>query len=169
MGGIKMQSKKKQDEFDGKVTSWTQKLGVSIIGLLTALGAGLIVYTGVMAATYEQPKSENDYLTYDEVEVEASDDSNEPASNQTDETEQQPSEKPVQQEQIPVSANNNEAYCNIDGVNVRAEAATGTDIIGNLDAGDKVEVLDRYYSDEWIQISFEGEIGYVYVDYLTFK
>ena len=56
-----MKSKKK-DEFDGKVTSWTQKLGVSIIGLLTALGAGLIVYTGVMAATYEQPKSENDYL-----------------------------------------------------------------------------------------------------------
>ena len=69
-----MKSKKK-DEFDGKVTSWTQKLGVSIIGLLTALGAGLIVYTGVMAATYEQPKSENDYLTYDKVEVETSDDS----------------------------------------------------------------------------------------------
>lgn len=164
-----MKSKKKQGEFDGKVTSWTQKVGVSIIGLLTALGAGLIVYTGVMAATYEQPKSENDYLTYDEVEVEVSDDSNEPSSDQTDETEQQPSEKPVQQEQIPVSTNNNEAYCNIDGVNVRAKAATGTEIIGNLDAGDKVEVLDRYYSDEWIQISFEGEIGYVYVDYLTFK
>ena len=57
-----------------KSLSWTQeKLGVSIIGLLTALGAGLIVYTGVMAATYEQPKSENDYLTYDKVEVETSD------------------------------------------------------------------------------------------------
>ena len=155
-----MKSKKK-DEFDGKVTSWTQKLGVSIIGLLTALGAGLIVYTGVMAATYEQPKSENDYLTYDEVEVEASD--------QTDETEQQPSEKPVQQQQTPVSTNNNEAYCNIDGVNVRIKAETGTEIIGNLYEGDKVEVLDRYYSDEWIQISFEGEIGYVYAEYLTFK
>ena len=119
-----MKSKKKQDEFDGKVTSWTQKLGVSIIGLLTALGAGLIVYTGVMAATYEQPKSENDYLTYDKVEVETSDDStdvnqdtsvdqkpeeevtppatdssNEQSSDQTHETGQQPSEKPVQQEQ----------------------------------------------------------------------
>ena len=58
---------------------------------------------------------------------------------------------------------------NVDGVNVRAKAATGTDIIGNLDAGDKVKVLDRYYSDEWIQISFEGEIGYVYAEYLTFK
>ena len=42
-------------------------------------------------------------------------------------------------------------------------------IIGNLNAGDKVKVLDRYYSDEWIQISFEGEIGYVYKEYLTFK
>ena len=78
-------------------------------------------------------------------------------------------EKPVQQEQTPVQTNNNEAYCNVDGVNVRAKAATGTDIIGNLDAGDKVKVLDRYYSDEWIQISFEGEIGYVYAEYLTFK
>lgn len=187
-----MKSKKK-DEFDGKVTSWTQKLGVSIIGLLTALGAGLIVYTGVMASTYEQPKSENDYLTYDKVEVETSDDSidvnqdtsvdqkqeevtppatdssNEQSSDQTHETGQQPSEKPAQQEQTPVQTNNNEAYCNVDGVNVRAKAATGTDIIGNLDAGDKVKVLDRYYSDEWIQISFEGEIGYVYAEYLTFK
>lgn len=187
-----MKSKKK-DEFDEKVTSWTQKLGVSIIGLLTALGAGLIVYTGVMAATYEQPKSENDYLTYDKVEVETSDDSidvnqdtsvdqkqeevtppatdssNEQSSDQTHETGQQPSEKPAQQEQTLVQTNNNEAYCNVDGVNVRAKAATGTDIIGNLDAGDKVKVLDRYYSDEWIQISFEGEIGYVYAEYLTFK
>ena len=188
-----MKSKKTQDEFDGKVTSWTQKIGVSMIGLLTALGAGLIVYTGVMAATHEQPKSENDYLTYDKVEMETSDDSidvnqdtavdqkqeevtppatdssNEQSSDQTHETGQQPSEKPVQQEQTPVQTNNNEAYCNVDGVNVRAKAATGTDIIGNLDAGDKVKVLDRYYSDEWIQISFEGEIGYVYAEYLTFK
>ena len=177
-----MKSKKK-DEFDGKVTSWTQKLGVSIIGLLTALGAGLIVYTGVMASTYEQPKSENDYLTYDKVEVETSDDSidvnqdtsvdqkqEEVTPPATDSSNEQSSDQtPVQQEQTPVQTNNNEAYCNVDGVNVRAKAATGTDIIGNLDAGDKVKVLDRYYSDEWIQISFEGEIGYVYAEYLTFK
>ena len=49
------------------------------------------------------------------------------------------------------------------------KAATGTDIIGNLRCRDKVKVLDRYYSDEWIQISFEGESGYVYAEYLTFK
>lgn len=152
MGGIKMKSKKKKDKFDGKVNSWTQKLGVSIIGLLTLLGAGLIVYTGVMAATYDQNKLENDYLTYDEVEEGASADQNS-----------------EEEEQASVETNNNEAYCNIDGVNIREQAATGTAIIGNLNAGDKVEVLNRYYSDEWVQVSFEGKVGYIYSEYLTFK
>ncbi len=180
-----MKPKKKQDQFDGKVTSWTQKVGVSIIGLLTALGAGLIVYTGAMAATYEQSNTNNEYLTYKDVEADQTENvteeqaSNEvttpelDSSNETSTNEQTPVEKPVEQqaeqEQAPVQTNNSEAYCNIDGVNVRAQAATGTEIIGNLSAGDYVEVLDRYYSDEWIQVSFEGKTGYVYVDYLTFK
>ena len=64
---------------------------------------------------------------------------------------------------------NSVAYCNIDGVNVRKEAATGTEIIGNLNEGDEVTVLNRYYNDEWVQISFEGQTGYVYVEYLDFE
>ena len=56
-----MKSKNKQDEFDGKVTSWTQKLGVAFIGILTMLGSVLIIYTGVMAATYEGPKQKMNF------------------------------------------------------------------------------------------------------------
>ena len=67
LGGIAMKFKKTQDEFDGKLTSLSQKVGVSIIGLLTALGTGLIIYTGVMAATYNVAQQENQYLTYEDA------------------------------------------------------------------------------------------------------
>ena len=175
-----MKSKNKQDEFDGKVTSWTQKIGVSLIGILTILGSGLIIYTGVMAATYEAPKSENEFLTYEDVTEQTPEDltnvdennalSEEATPPATDSSNEQSSTEQTDSTQNQLTQiNNNEAYCNVDGVNVRAQAATGTDIIGNLNAGDQVQVLDRYYSDEWVQVSFEGKTGYIYVDYLTFE
>ena len=108
--------------------------------------------------TYEETTEsikEDSTVNEDSIESEktpsATDSSNEQTQNQKPQT------------------NNNEAYCNIDGVNVRAEAATGTEIIGNLNEGDQVQVLDRYYSEEWVQVSFEGKTGYVYVEYLTFE
>lgn len=175
-----MKSKNKQDEFDGKVTSWTQKIGVSLIGILTILGSGLIIYTGVMVATYEAPKSENEFLTYEDATEQTPEDltnvdeNNAPSEEATppatdSSNEQSSTEQTDSTQNQPTQTNNNEAYCNVDGVNVRSKAATGTDIIGNLNAGDQVQVLDRYYSDEWIQVSFEGKTGYVYVDYLTFE
>lgn len=175
-----MKSKNKQDEFDGKVTSWTQKIGVSLIGILTILGSGLIIYTGVMAATYEAPKSENEFLTYEDATEQTPEDltdvdennapSEEATPPATDSSNEQSSTEQTDSTQNQLTQiNNNEAYCNVDGVNVRAQAATGTDIIGNLNAGDQVQVLDRYYSDEWVQVSFEGKTGYIYVDYLTFE
>lgn len=175
-----MKSKNKQDEFDGKVTSWTQKIGVSLIGILTILGSGLIIYTGVMAATYEAPKSENEFLTYEDATEQTPEDltnvdeNNAPSEEATppatdSSNEQSSTEQTDSTQNQPTQTNSNEAYCNVDGVNVRSKAATGTDIIGNLNAGDQVQVLDRYYSDEWIQVSFEGKTGYVYVDYLTFE
>ena len=159
-----MQQKRKATA-NKKVTSWTQRVGVSMIGLLTALGTGLIMYTGVMAATYEQPKAENEFITYDEVK-EGAQANEEPsdkgeAINQEGETPAMPTEDK--------ETDNSVAYCNIDGVNVRKEAATGTEIIGNLNEGDEVTVLNRYYNDEWVQISFEGQTGYVYVEYLDFE
>lgn len=184
LGGIVMKFKKTQDEFDGKLTSLSQKIGVSIIGILTALGAGLIIYTGVMAATYDVAQQENEYLTYEDVEADIITDSNTTdqsaqstessdvvvstdvtdSSNETDKSEDTETES-----EISTPTDNSVAYCNNDGVNVRDEAATGTEIIGNLNSGDEVKVLNRYYNDEWVQISFEGQTGYVHKDFLTFK
>ena len=184
LGGIAMKFKKTQDEFDGKLTSLSQKVGVSIIGILTALGTGLIIYTGVMAATYDVAQQENEYLTYEDVEADIITDSNitddlgqstessdivvstdvTDSSNETDKSEDTETES-----EISTPTDNSVAYCNNDGVNVRDEAATGTEIIGNLNSGDEVKVLNRYYNDEWVQISFEGQTGYVHKDFLTFK
>lgn len=184
LGGIAMKFKKTQDEFDGKLTSLSQKVGVSIIGILTALGTGLIIYTGVMAATYDVAQQENEYLTYEDVEADIITDSNPTdqsaqstessdvvvstdvtdSSNETDKSEDTETES-----EISTPTDNSVAYCNNDGVNVRDEAATGTEIIGNLNSGDEVKVLNRYYNDEWVQISFEGQTGYVHKDFLTFK
>ncbi len=184
LGGIAMKFKKTQDEFDGKLTSLSQKVGVSIIGILTALGTGLIIYTGVMAATYDVAQQENEYLTYEDVEADIITDSNTTdqsaqstessdvvvstdvtdSSNETDKSEDTETES-----EISTPTDNSVAYCNNDGVNVRDEAATGTEIIGNLNSGDEVKVLNRYYNDEWVQISFEGQTGYVHKDFLTFK
>lgn len=156
---------KKKSKSNEQVISWTQRIGVSFIGLLTALGAGLIMYTGVMAATYEQPEAENEFIVYDEgqdknqVNQESSDQNS--AANSEGETPATPTEDKETDHSV--------AYCNIDGVNVRKEAATGTEIIGNLNEGDEVTVLNRYYNDEWVQISFEGQTGYVYVEYLDFE
>ena len=159
-----MQQKRKATA-NKKVTSWTQRVGVSMIGLLTALGTGLIMYTGVMAATYEQPKAENEFITYNEVKEEVQ--ANEEPSDKSEVTNQE-GENTVTSDQDK-KTDHSVAYCNIDGVNVRKEAATGTEIIGNLNEGDEVTVLNRYYNDEWVQISFEGQTGYVYVEYLDFE
>ena len=184
LGGIAMKFKKTQDEFDGKLTSLSQKVGVSIIGILTALGTGLIIYTGVMAATYDVGQQENEYLTYEDVQADIITDSNTTdqsaqstessdvvvSTDVTDSSnEADKSEDTEKENQTSTQTDNSVAYCNNDGVNVRDEAATGTEIIGNLNSGDKVKVLNRYYNDEWVQISFEGQTGYVHKDFLTFK
>ena len=184
LGGIAMKFKKTQDEFDGKLTSLSQKVGVSIIGILTALGTGLIIYTGVMAATYDVAQQENEYLTYEDVEADIITDSNTTdqsaqstessdvvvSTDVTDSSsEADQSEDTETESEISTPTDNSVAYCNNDGVNVRDEAATGTEIIGNLNTGDEVKVLNRYYNDEWVQISFEGQTGYVHKDFLTFK
>lgn len=176
---------KKNNELDGKVSSLTERIGVSVIGLLTILGVGLIIYTGVKATTYTPQTSDKEYLTLEDTEVKPNE--NLEADNQSQSTEL---EKPAVNEnvtnqpevEVPATPETNvmeepetpqqpevlEAVCNIDGVNVRQEPQTGTTIIGNLIEGDKVTVLNRYYSDEWVQVSFEGQTGYVYHEYLDF-
>ena len=189
-----MKSKKK-NEFEGKVNSLTERIGVSIIGLLTILGVGLIIYTGVKATTYAPEKNDKEYLTIEDTEVSlnettpSTDESQttEPEAPETEEnkptdevttpevleTPETPAtnteENQLQEPEASETPQTLEAICNIDGVNVRQEPKTGTTIIGNLIAGDRVTVLNRNYSDEWVQVSFEGQTGYVYHEYLDFE
>lgn len=175
LGGIEMKFKKPQDEFDGKLTSLSQKVGVSIIGVLTALGAGLIIYTGVMATTYDATQQENEYLTYEDVEADIATDSiiTDESGQSTESSDvvvsTDSSSETEKSEDIETETDDSVAYCNEDGVNLRAEAATGTEIIANLNSGDSVTVLDRYYNDEWAKVSFDGKTGYVHVEFLTFN
>jgi len=174
-----MKSNKKH-QLEGKVNSLTERIGVSIIGLLTILGVGLIIYTGVEAATYTPETTEREYLTMEDTEVSLNEttpltdesQTTEPEASETEEdkaTEEVTTPEVPETPETPATPQTLEAICNIDGVNVREEPKTGTTIIGNLIAGDKVTVLNRNYSDEWVQVSFEGKTGYVYHEYLNFK
>lgn len=48
-------------------------------------------------------------------------------------------------------------------VNVRAEASTEAEVLGQIDQGTDFEILDK--ENGWYQISYEGEEGYVSDDY----
>lgn len=57
-----------------------------------------------------------------------------------------------------------------DILNIRAQANVNGEKIGELSAGDTVEVLERVTDDEgnaWAKIKFEDQEGYVIGDYLT--
>lgn len=179
-------SKRNKDEFEDKVGSWSERIGASIIGLLTVLGVGLVIYTGVKAATYEAPKSEQEYLTLEDTDVTTdtapeTETTDKPTTDETTDATQeevtQP-ETPVEDEQEEVvtpeepvveTPQTMEAICNIDGVNVREEPQTGTTIIGQLISGESITVLNRHYNDEWVQVSYNGQTGYVYFEYLDFN
>lgn len=51
-----------------------------------------------------------------------------------------------------------------EGCNVRAEADVESDIIGGLEEGDQIEKKGQ--EGDWIQIEYEGEVGYVYSELL---
>ena len=181
-------NRRNKDEFEDKVSSWSERIGASIIGVLTVLGVGLITYTGVKAVTFETPKVEQEYLTLEDTEVtpDVAPEANEQDQSVTNTTtEENVTQEEVTQPETPVEETQPEipqseqpvvevpqtveATCNIDGVNVREEQKTGTTIIGQLISGEKITVLNRNYSDEWVQVSYDGQTGYVYHEYLDFN
>lgn len=162
---------------DERIVSWSERIGSTVIGILAIFGISLIIYSGVKAVSYEiPPVTDNTYLTLADTEVEVTT-PEESISEQeegqsgvegeevsSDETIEAPTDEGVQPENISGLV----ATCNVDGVNIREEAQTGTTIIGQMIAGETISVLNRHYSEEWVQVSYEGQIGYVYYDYLNF-
>lgn len=54
----------------------------------------------------------------------------------------------------------------VSSVNVRANAQSGSEVLGVLDGGDSVTVTG-VCANGWYRIIFEGETGYVWGDYLS--
>lgn len=54
---------------------------------------------------------------------------------------------------------------NVDVANVRAQPESGSDIIGGCEEGQSVTVTGE--SGDWIQIDYNGEVGYIYRELLS--
>lgn len=80
----------------------------------------------------------------------------------------QPSTVPASQPTSAV-ANPNQliAYATED-VNIRSGPSTDYDLLGQLPAGGSVIVISKV-DDEWCKVMYDGEICYIYIDYLTTK
>ncbi|HWK24339.1 MAG TPA: SH3 domain-containing protein [Ureibacillus sp.] len=55
----------------------------------------------------------------------------------------------------------------VDHLNVRAEPSISSPVLSQLDTGEEVKVLDS--KPNWVQVSFNGTIGWVSTDYVTVK
>lgn len=54
----------------------------------------------------------------------------------------------------------------IKGVNIRAEANSSSKKVGSAKPGDRLTVLQPYYTNKWHQILYDGEICYVSANYV---
>ena len=52
------------------------------------------------------------------------------------------------------------------GVNIRAEANSSSKKVGSAKPGDRLTVLQPYYTDKWHQILYNGEVCYVSANYV---
>ena len=55
----------------------------------------------------------------------------------------------------------------ISGVNVRSDAQSGSEILGQLDGGDSVRVTG-ICENGWYRIIYENQTGYVWQDYIFY-
>lgn len=59
------------------------------------------------------------------------------------------------------------AYSKTDNLNLRQEANTTSEVLDQIDAGEKVSVIKK--TDDWYQVEFEGNTGYLRNDFITFQ
>lgn len=56
----------------------------------------------------------------------------------------------------------------IDGpLNIRSEANTDSEVLGQAFTGNKFELLTGNYTSEWHEISYQGKKAYVYAEFVT--
>ena len=66
---------------------------------------------------------------------------------------------------VEVESTRQTAYV-VSSVNVRADAQSGSEILGTLDGGDSVTVTG-ICANGWYRVIYEGQTGYVWRDYLS--
>ena len=72
---------------------------------------------------------------------------------------------------IPTQMSSTTSYAVVDHItsghlNVRSNANTNGTIIGSLNNGDKVEIIDATSNPDWIKINYNGQEAYVYSKYI---
>lgn len=55
----------------------------------------------------------------------------------------------------------------VDHLNLRAEPSVSSPVLSQLNTGDEAKVLER--EENWVQVSFNGNLGWVSTDYVTLK
>ena len=159
------------------VSPWAERIGVYLIGLITTLGFVLIMYTGVRAATYSGADEMPELLTSDDIilETEPAEDADETPNEDADSDEIE-DETDILDETDTEDADSSETekstaftgVTNVDGVFVREAPRTGenTGILVQLNEGVEITVLDSEYNADWMQVEYNGEVGYIFKDFI---
>src|SRR4051794_32223658 len=67
----------------------------------------------------------------------------------------------------PLSARASYSYVDTDVLNLRSDPGTYGEVLDELVQDEPVDVLDGPTSDGWYQVSYNGEVGWVYGGYLN--
>jgi|GEM_PF-1731512 len=162
-------SKNKVTKATKKVSPWAERIGVYIIALMTIFGAALITYTGVQALIHDDATELPELLIYDEI-FQKSDinlDDDDEGDNATVENEVTFDEdKDDENKQESTNKTELTSFIGVitaDGVNVREapEANDSISIIVQLSEGDQIKVLNSEYNDDWMEVDYDNQIGYV--------
>jgi len=66
-----------------------------------------------------------------------------------------------------ITAKSNEGSITVQGLNVRSKPRTDSDVLGKLNEGDKVKIIEE--SNGWSKISFESETAWISSEYIKKK
>lgn len=168
----KNQNNKSNPEFKNSkslklVSPLAERLGVFLIAIITIMGAALIVYTGFHATLYS-PEERPELLTREDVDLDldlASDEGDQEEPQEND-GESNSTDDQDENEDNDYDTNLSTSFTGVitdDGVNVRVnpEANELTSILVQLHTGDEIEVINSDYNEDWVQVRYNGDTGYI--------
>jgi len=155
-----------------KVSPWAERIGVYTISLLTLLGVGLITYTGMRALIHDDAPELPELLNHEQIVQNSNLTDNEDEVTDTEEdSSDDDTEEEEQEEQEPTEESELTSFIGLiieNGVNVREapEANDSVDILTQLNEGDRIQVLNSDYNEDWMEVEYENRTGYVYKEFI---